>query len=579
MMLKSFSFFSCLIFIIFNFSLLKGEDKIDIWKNNEKDETSNTEKIEKQENQSKTNINRSSLSETKNKITIEDSMISSSNEEKVFGVYDPANNNFNLNMWSTTKAEDIRSSLKRIKKIKLSRTSNEILGDVLLSYSYPPEGMEEKEFVSIKLQWLINNNQLDLIESFLKSNKEFDGKKKAVQFLVDHNIAQANINEGCKKIEFIDSTIKDAYLEKFKIYCLVFNNKKSEAQLLYDLLKEQGQSDKFFDDKISFLLGISDKTSNKINEKNLLNFYLSSITTSNFDYTPSKKTKKEIWKYLNAANLIRLDDIENKEKIKELEIAASQGQVDSEIIFNIYKQISFNLNTLINANNLYQTLSGTDARSLIYQKYLLSENTNSKIEYLFLLDELFKKDQLQSIFNNILIKNLKDIGLDNIPEEYKEIADRKISSQDEKIFKKIKFNDKILHQSKIIKFYLEDTDQKKIQKDIDKIFKKISKNKKYFYSAKDLALIDALIKDGFKIPDNFNRDELASKFDVPKNLMQLIEKKQKAFLALKIVEIIGEDEPYQLDSETIYFIMSLLNKSDLINIRNKVLISALPQRV
>jgi len=578
-MLKSFSFFFCLIFIIFNFSLLKGEDKIDIWKNNEKDETSNTEKIEKQENQSKTNINRSSLSETKNKITIEDSMISSSNEEKVFGVYDPANNNFNLNMWSTTKAEDIRSSLKRIKKIKLSRTSNEILGDVLLSYSYPPEGMEEKEFVSIKLQWLINNNQLDLIESFLKSNKEFDGKKKAVQFLVDHNIAQANINEGCKKIEFIDSTIKDAYLEKFKIYCLVFNNKKSEAQLLYDLLKEQGQSDKFFDDKISFLLGISDKTSNKINEKNLLNFYLSSITTSNFDYTPSKKTKKEIWKYLNAANLIRLDDIENKEKIKELEIAASQGQVDSEIIFNIYKQISFNLNTLINANNLYQTLSGTDARSLIYQKYLLSENTNSKIEYLFLLDELFKKDQLQSIFNNFLIKNLKDIGLDNIPEEYKEIADRKISSQDEKIFKKIKFNDKILHQSKIIKFYLEDTDQKKIQKDIDKIFKKISKNKKYFYSAKDLALIDALIKDGFKIPDNFNRDELASKFDVPKNLMQLIEKKQKAFLALKIVEIIGEDEPYQLDSETIYFIMSLLNKSDLINIRNKVLISALPQRV
>ena len=39
---------------------------------------------------------------------------------------------------------------------------------------------------------------------------------------------------------------------------------------------------------------------------------------------------------------------------------------------------------------------------------------------------------------------------------------------------------------------------KKIQKDIDKIFKKISKNKKYFYSAKDLALIDSLVKDGFK---------------------------------------------------------------------------------
>ena len=83
---------------------------------------------------------------------------------------------------------------------------------------------------------------------------------------------QANIKEGCEKIKFIDTTIKDSYLEKFKIYCLVFNEKKSQARLLLDLLREQKQSDQFFDDKINFLLGISDKTSNKINEKNLLNF-------------------------------------------------------------------------------------------------------------------------------------------------------------------------------------------------------------------------------------------------------------------------------------------------------------------
>ena len=73
--------------------------------------------------------------------------------------------------------------------------------------------------------------------------------------------------------------------------------------------------------------------------------------------------------------------------------------------------------------------------------------------------------------------------------------------------------------------------------------------------------------------------ELTNKYEIPKNLLQLIENKQNAYLALKIVEIIGEDEPYQLDSETIYFITNLLNKIDLIKIRNKVLVSALPQRV
>jgi len=41
----------------------------------------------------------------------------------------------------------------------------------------------------------------------------------------------------------------------------------------------------------------------------------------------------------------------------------------------------------------------------------------------------------------------------------------------------VKYNDKILHQSKILKYYVEGENKKKIQKDIDRIFKKVSKNK------------------------------------------------------------------------------------------------------
>ena len=72
-------------------------------------------------------------------------------------------------MWSTTDADDVRASLKRLKKIKLSKTSNEILKNVLLSFSYPPQGMNEKEFVNLKTTWLIENNRSDLIENFFKT--------------------------------------------------------------------------------------------------------------------------------------------------------------------------------------------------------------------------------------------------------------------------------------------------------------------------------------------------------------------------------------------------------------------------
>tara|TARA_B100001248_G_scaffold213174_1_gene167601 strand:+ start:2458 stop:4197 length:1740 start_codon:yes stop_codon:yes gene_type:complete len=579
MILKSSKKFLSLLIIFLFFSPIQSEEKIDIWKNNKskKEEIKSTD--QKDTNSNKKLNFKIDINKNVNQTIKIDENLNDSERDRVFGVFDPEDYNFNLNMWSTTNADDVRASIKRLKKIKLSKTSSELLENVLLSFSYPPEGMEEKEFIQLKINWLIDNNKKDLIEEFLKLNDDFYGKSKVVQFLVDDSIAQANIKKGCEKIKFIDSNIKDSYLEKFKIYCLVFNNKKSQAQLLLDLLREQKQSDKFFDDKINFLLGISSQTSDKVNDKNLLNFYLSSVTIKNFNYEPNQRTSKEIWKYLNAANLITLEDITDKKKISELELAASLNQVDTEIIFGIYKKIPFDLNTLINAKNLFQTLDDIEARSLIYQKYLLAEDISSKLEYLFLLEELFKKNKLLTVYSGFLGKQLVEIGLENMPENYKELAEIKILSNQESEVGKVKYNDKILHQSKIMKFYLENESNKKVQKDINKIFKKISKNRKYFYSAKDLALIDTLIEDGFKIPSNFDYDKLSSKYEVPSNLINLIEKKQNAFLALKIIEIIGEDEPHQLDPETIYFITSLLNDMGLVRIRNKVLNSALPLRV
>ena len=577
MKLKSFNYLSGLLVFLLS-SPLWSEEKIDIWKNDTKTniETSDSSTQAAQENN---NTKAANIIESPTKIKIEENNEIIAQKENIYGIYEPAKYDLNLNMWSNTEANELRSSLKRLEKIKLSKSSEEILEIILFSFSYPPPGMSEKEFVNLKIDWLIKNEKTDLIESFLKQNQEFESKSKAVQYLVDKNIANANIKEGCDKIKFIDAKIKDPYLEKFKIYCLVFNKKNSEAQLLLDLLREQNSSNKFYDNKINFLLGLTEKTDNKIDDKNLLNFYLSSVTTPNFNYEPSSKTKPEIWKYLNAANLIKFDEANNKEKLKELEIAANNNKLDKKTIFEFYRQIPFNLNNLINAKNTYQTFEEIDARALIYQKYLLSETNENKIEYLFILEDLFKKSNLVNVYSEFLSETIEEIGIENLPERYQETAQSRIISDDSLVQGKIKYNDKILHQSKILKYFVEGENKKKVQKDIDKIFKKVSKNNKYFISAKDLALADALIKDGFSLPANFKYDELSKKYEVPDNLLKLIDNEQKAFLTLKIVEIIGEDEIYQLDPETIYFVTNLLNKMSLYTIRNKVIVSALPERV
>ena len=576
MRLKSFNYFIVLL-VFLSFPSLNSEEKIDIWKN-DINKKSQTTKIVTQDSEIDNNTKASSVIESSQKIEIQEGKEIQLEEKKIYGIYEPANYDFNLNMWSNTKAEDLRSSMKRLDKIKLSKSSQEILEIILFSFSYPPLGMSEKEFVDLKINWLIKNDRVELIESFLKQNQEFDSKSKAVQYLVDKNIASANIKEGCKKVEFIDAKIKDPYLEKFKIYCLIFNKKVSEAQLLLNLLREQNQSGVFYDDKINFLLGITEKTNNEINESSLLNFYLSSITTTNFKYKPTPKTKPEIWKYLNAANLIKLDDANDKKRLKELEIAANEDKLDKKTIFEIYRQIPFNLNNLINAKNIYQSFDETESRALIYQKYLLSETNENKIEHLFLLEDLFRKSDLINVYSNFLSDRILEIGIGNIPEKYQEAANNRIIKDENLLQGKIKYNDKVLHQSKILKYFIEGENKKKVQKDIDKIFKKILKNNKYFISAKDLALADALIKDGFSLPTNFKYEELAKKYEIPNNLLKLIDNDQRAFLTLKIVEIVGEDEIFQLDPETIYFVTNLLGKMNLVTIRNKIIISALPER-
>ncbi len=568
------------IFFIFFFSNFASaeEDSVDIWKKNKDKnlEVSTEEKlnqtIEEEEKIDTDKVLDSNIEITEN-INSEDI------EKDIFGIFDPQENNFTLNMWSNTEGEDIKAVFKRINKINLSRSAEDIFTDTIMTYSYLPKGMSDSDFLNLKINWLIKNDKVNLLENFLSKNENFQGKKRIIQYLVDKNIAKADLKQGCEKSNFIGKEIKDAYLEKFKIYCLIFNDKKNEAQLVFDLLKEQGLSDKFFENKINFLLGISKNTGNKIKDDNLLNFYLSSITIPNFSYEPNDKTNKYIWEYMNAANLLKVEDLEDRSKIKSLEIAANKNTFDKIKIFEIYKRIPFDLNTLINADGIYQSLDGIDSRALIFQKFLLSDNTENKIKLLFLLKDLFKKDNLMNVYTKFLSDRLEELDEDGIPESYVEIVKKNIVSENVYQLGKIKYDDKILHRSKVIKYYTEENSSKqKSQKNLKSVYKKIKKNRNYFFSAKDLALIESLNSDGISIPEEINFKEISKKYSVPQNLLNLTINEESGLLALKFVEIIGEDEISELDPETVYFIVHILNKANLIKFRNKVLTVALPQR-
>ena len=558
------------------------EESVDIWKKKETNNETVINVIESDTQEKKIEINFKNKETNESNIKISENTDSSQLEIPLYGIYDPEENDLNLYMWKNTDGNEIKNIFKRINKINLSKSSEEIFLNTIMTYSYlPQKNLSDKEFLKLKINWLIENNKDDILEEFLNSNQDFHNRSKVIQYLVDKNIAKANLNEGCKKSEFINKEVKDSYLEKFKIYCLIFNDKKNEAMLIFDLLKEQKLSDSFFNSKINFLLGISDKADNKIKDNNLLNFYLSSITVPNFKYEPNEKTNKYIWEYLNAANLVTIENLEDRDKIKTLETAANNNKFDKDKLFEIYKKIPFDVNSLINAQGLYKSLEEVDSRALIFQKYLLSDNPENKIKLLLLLQDISKKADLSNIFREFISDNLKEIADEedeNLVKEYEVVFKKNIITEQSKLGK-VKFDDKIFHRSRVIRFYTDiNTPVQKTQKDLNNVYKKIRKNKKYFFSAKDLALIESLKTDGFSIPEEIKTTDIAKQYSVPKNLLDLAENDETGLLALKFVEIIGEDEISILDPETIYFITNILNKAKLIKFRNKVLVSALPLR-
>ncbi len=577
---KNFVFLVLGLFIICEASF--ANEPVDIWKKSENEKTENLDKaLSQPKEENKIDFSKIQINENKQEIKITESKKEEESEVRFVGLYDPEENDLDLEMWKNTDGETIKNTFKRIEKIPLSKFSEEIFINTIMTYSYAPKNKLSKEqFLKLKLNWLIKNNKNNLIEKFLNNNLEFDGKSKLIKHVVDYYISLADISEGCKKSNFISKEIKDSYLEKFRIYCLVLNKKNDEAQINFDLLREQGRSDNFFNNKILFLLGLKDKPDNKISDKNLLYFYLSSVTVENFKYEPKQKTDKNIWKYLTASNLIAIDQLENPEVIEKYEIAANQGNFDKNKIFEIYLSVPFNINQLINANTVYQSLTGHEARALIYQKILLSDNLEKKINLLFLLKDLFKKDKLDNVYVEYLSDTLKVIDVNDIPDEFKKIVERNIILEKSRDLGKLKYDDKILHRSRVIKIFTEeDFDKEKINKDFVKIYKKISRNKKYFFSIKDIILLETLSSDGIEIPKDLDIKELSKNLTIPSNIDSLVEKGETGMLMLKLVEIIGSDEIENLDPETLYFITNVLNKAEIKKVRNQILNLTLPLRV
>ena len=128
-------------------------------------------------------------------------------------------------------------------------------------------------------------------------------------------------------------------------------------------------------------------------------------------------------------------------------------------------------------------------------------------------------------------------------------------------------------------YFRKDINKENIEKDLNDFLKKIKKNKKYYFSTKDIILIESLIYDGIKISDKYSSILELYNSNIPTDIEVMINDGEMAMILLRLVEIIGEDDLNNLGSESLYFILSTLNKLNIDKIRNNIILKTFPLKV
>ena len=506
----------------------------------------------------------------------------SSQEVKITGLYDPEDYGLDIYMWSNSNGNQLKDLFTRLSKIELSDDATELMNiSILTNAYYPQKNINEKEFLKFKSDWLIRNSDLDLIEEYLIKNQIFDENSELSRFLVDQYLSQFEIEKACKIFSKNLKPINDIYLSKFNIYCLQSLGKNDEAQLNLDLKKEQGFNEKYFEKKINYLLGLSSEVDKEISEESILDFHLAHITNPNFIFEPKENTSKIIWKYLSSADLLssfKEIDVSQLDKIANVEKAVHNRNYPEKDLFSLYKRFQFNIVQLLNAEENYKTLTNIEARALIYQKILLESEMIEKLKLLKILKTSFKKDNISNAFDLELKKFLKEYDPTEIPDNLTSFYYTNIKIENN-ITKKIKFNNDIMHQSKLINYFNGDYAKSKIEKDVDNFLKKIKKNKKYFLSKKDIIFLESLKSDGISISDKYDNLYQVSDSEIPTDIQVMINNNEKGAALLRIIEVIGQDRLERIDEDTMYFIITTLNKLNIDQIRNKILLKVLPLKV
>ncbi|MEK9680836.1 MAG: hypothetical protein VW172_03130 [Pelagibacteraceae bacterium] len=580
-------FFTLLLLSLFALPL-NAEQK-DIWKKSKelKIENKNTENNKINENKNSENSDLPKTIFDKEKLNLSVNQINQSNtindDEVIFGLYEPEDIKITLNFWSGIDQllyQRISKNLLDIERKSFVELSEKILFTKTNINVFEDKGSKHLELI---VDWLIKNKKMELIDQVIDQNKMINRNTKFLVFLFNHYLSLGQIDKACSYTKLMLADLQSVDLEKYKIFCLIYNKKNNQAQSQLELTRETASLEPFFLKTINFMIGISEKKGDP-NFKNVFNSHLTLVTHKdlevNFEnFSQSKELRNYFFKSGLANKLLdkKMENSsdQNKESLNNLVIflerSVNENLYQHEKILDIYKKYKFSFAQLFEVDEAVKNLKRPESHAILYQAMLLANDPERKLKILNEFKDKLTLNGLEKVVSPVYFSEL-----DKIYKTKPTLINEDLVAQ-LSIFKRNQnqnnenFNNTYFYSSEIKKLLnkkIDKKEKKRILQILNDFDKKIKDNQ-YKLNNKDIAFINILHRDKIDLPNSLSKTVYEKKIYIPNEIFNSLEKKINDEALLKTLNFIGQLNDSNKDyTRDILAIIKIFDTLQLDNLKN-----------
>ncbi len=580
-------FFTLLLLSLFALPL-NAEQK-DIWKKSKelKIENKNTENNKINENKNSENSDLPKTIFDKEKLNLSVNQINQSNtindDEVIFGLYEPEDIKITLNFWSGIDQllyQRISKNLLDIERKSFVELSEKILFTKTNINVFEDKGSKHLELI---VDWLIKNKKMELIDQVIDQNKMINRNTKFLVFLFNHYLSLGQIDKACSYTKLMLADLQSVDLEKYKIFCLIYNKKNNQAQSQLELTRETASLEPFFLKTINFMIGISEKKGDP-NFKNVFNSHLTLVTHKdlevNFEnFSQSKELRNYFFKSGLANKLLdkKMENSsdQNKESLNNLVIflerSVNENLYQHKKILDIYKKYKFSFAQLFEVDEAVKNLKRPESHAILYQAMLLANDPERKLKILNEFKDKLTLNGLEKVVSPVYFSEL-----DKIYKTKPTLINEDLVAQ-LSIFKRNQnqnnenFNNTYFYSSEIKKLLnkkIDKKEKKRILQILNDFDKKIKDNQ-YKLNNKDIAFINILHRDKIDLPNSLSKTVYEKKIYIPNEIFNSLEKKINDEALLKTLNFIGQLNDSNKDyTRDILAIIKIFDTLQLDNLKN-----------